>query len=49
MGECIIILFQTKRDILYVKSDIKNMWTVLKHIESALSNERSIIFVTISL
>ena len=27
-----MILFKTKRDILYIKNDIKNLW---KHIKSA--------------
>ena len=43
------VLFQTKRQILYIKNDIKNLYKVLKHIESALSNGGSIIFIAIFL
>ena len=32
---------QTKRGIFSIKNNTKNLLTVLKHIESALSNERS--------
>ena len=39
-----MILFQTKRDILYTKNDIKYQKKVLKHIELALSNGGSVIF-----
>ena len=47
MVECIMISFQTKRDILYVKNGIKHVWKVLKHIESSLSNGGSIIFIAV--
>ena len=49
MAEGIVILFQTKRDILYIKNYIKYLEKVLKHNESALSNGGRIIFAAISL
>ena len=35
--------------ILYIKNGINNLYKVLKHIESALSNGGGIIFIAISL
>ena len=42
-----MILFQTKRDICHIKMILKIL--ILKHIESALSNGGSIMFIAISL
>ena len=47
MAECIIILFEKKRDIFYAKNYIKNLQTILTYIESAFS--RSIQFIVIFL
>ena len=44
---CRMFLFQVKRDILYVKNDIKYLF--LNHIKSALSNGGSIVFFATSL
>ena len=40
-----MILFQTKRDIFYIKNNIKNLYKVLKHIKSAFSNKRNMLLL----